>query len=118
MGNFVECSFLIPLRRDAVLSDGELHPVEAWEWLRDELFSQFGGQTLAPGLYQGFYTDPDTGAQVHDESYRFIVAVAESKVPELRLLLQAACVMFAQKCIYLSRAGCVEFIQVDENDGN
>ena len=118
MDSFLECSFLIPLRRDAVLSDGKLHPVEAWEWLRDELYSQFGGQTLAPGLYQGFYTDPDTGAQVQDESYRFIVAVSESKVLELRLLLQAACVMFGQKCIYLSLAGKVEFIQMDENDDN
>lgn len=118
MDSFLECSFLIPLRRDAVLSDGELHPVEAWEWLRDELFSQFGGQTLAPGLYQGFYTDPDTGVQVHDESYRFIVAVSASKLTELRFLLQAACVMFAQKCFYLSLAGKVEFIQVEENDGN
>src|SRR3954462_1312158 len=118
MDSFIECSFLIPLRRDAVLSDGELHPVESWEWLRDELYSQFGGQTLAPGLYQGFYQDPDTGEQVHDESYRFIVAVSEVKVSDLRRLLQAACVMFAQKCIFLSRAGVVEFIKVDDNDAN
>ncbi|MFN0017179.1 MAG: hypothetical protein ACKVP0_02905 [Pirellulaceae bacterium] len=118
MSTFIECSFLIPLRRDAELSDGELHPVEAWEWLRDELYSQFGGQTLAPGLYQGFYQDPDTGLQVHDESYRFIVAVSDDIVPDLRQLLQAACVMFAQKCIYLSRAGIVEFIQVEESDAN
>ncbi|MBC7856733.1 MAG: hypothetical protein IAF94_25160 [Pirellulaceae bacterium] len=118
MDNFIECSFLIPLRRDAALSDGELHPVEAWEWLRDELYAQFGGQTLAPGLYQGFYQDPDTGEQVLDESYRFIVAVSEDKIPDLRRLLQAACVMFAQKCIYFSRAGIVEFIKVEDSDGN
>jgi len=115
MSEFIECSFLIPLRRDAALSDGELHPVETWEWLRDELYSQFGGQTLAPGLYQGFYQDPDTGMQVHDESYRFIVAVSDDKLADLRQLLQAACVMFAQKCIYFSRAGVVEFVQLDRN---
>ncbi len=55
---------------------------------------------------------------MHDESYRFIVAVSEDKVSELRRLLQTACVMFAQKCIYLSRAGIVEFIKVDDSDAN
>lgn len=70
------------------------------------------------GPVQGFYQDPDTGEQVHDESYRFIVAVSEDKIPELRRLLQAACVMFAQKCIYLSRAGVVEFIKVEDSDAN
>jgi hypothetical protein len=29
-----ECSFLIPMRRDREMSDGELHSMEAWlEWI-------------------------------------------------------------------------------------
>lgn len=109
----LECSFLVPLRRDANLSDGAMHEQTAWEWLDNELFERFGGGTMAPGTYQGFYTDPDTHQRVTDESYRFVVAIAESEVESLRLLLRAACVLFAQKCMYLSVAGRVEFISAD-----
>lgn len=111
-GSLVECSFFIPLQRDANLSDGASHPQEAWDWLDNELFDRFGGGTMAPGTYRGFYTDPDTGQRVADESNRFIVAVRKSQVKGLRLLLSAACVIFAQKCIYLSVGGKVEFVEV------
>ncbi len=57
----VECSFLIPVRRDSALSDGRPHPRKAWEWLDNELYVRFGGMTLAPGKYQGFYQDPTQG---------------------------------------------------------
>ena len=107
---FVECSFFVPLKRDAILSDGALHESTVWEWLDNELFERFGGGTMAPGTYRGFYTDPDTQQRVGDESYRFIVALPESDADKLRKLLQAVCVLFAQKCIYLSIAGRVEFI--------
>jgi len=111
-GSLVECSFFIPLRRDANLSDGASHPQEAWEWLDDELFDRFYGRTVAPGTYHGFYVDPDTGERVADESYRYIVAVPKGEVNRLRSVLAAACVIFAQKCIYLSVAGKVEFVEV------
>ena len=76
-----------------------------------ELFDRFGGGTAAPGKYRGFYTDPDTKQRVGDESFRFIVAVPEvRKLDRLRLFLSAVCVMFGQKCIYLSIAGRVESI--------
>ena len=55
--SIVECSFLIPVYRDANLSDGRLHLYEAWEWLDDKLFEVFGGRTLAPGLH-GFLPRP------------------------------------------------------------
>ncbi|MEX2091498.1 MAG: hypothetical protein WD971_02415 [Pirellulales bacterium] len=107
----LECSFLIPVRRDANLSDGDEHDPDALDWLTIELFDRFHGATIAPGKYQGFYEDPDTHARVSDESYKYIVAVEESRVPELRQLLSTACVFFKQKCIYLSVAGHVEFIE-------
>jgi hypothetical protein len=107
----LECSFLIPIRRDANLSDGGVHEPVALEWLTNELFGRFQGATVAPGKYQGFYEDPDTHARVADESYRYVVAVPESRVDELRQLLSAACVVYRQKCIYLSVAGRVEFIE-------
>lgn len=112
----VECSFLIPIRRDANLSDGAVHSPEAWGWLGDELFTQFHGRTLAPGLYEGSYQDPDTKQRVSDEARRYIVAVPNSSVDQLRGLLARACVVFQQKCIYLSVAGQVEFVEAVRNE--
>ena len=106
----IECSFLIPIRRDADLSDGALHAMELWEWLNNELFDRFGGRTVAPGLYDGFYRDPDTQERVADQSHKFIVAVSAVQLDELRALLAEVCVEFQQKCIYLSVAGEVEFV--------
>ena len=108
---FIECSFLIPIRRDANLSDGKPHSRKLWVWLNRELEIRFEGWTVAPGRYEGFYRDPDTQERVSDESVKYIVAVRESSVRELRTLLSAACVLFQQKCIYLSVAGKVEFIE-------
>ena len=105
----LECSFLIPVRRDPVLSDGGQHRRPAWAWLEAEL-SGFGGATRAPGLYPGWYTDPHTGERVDDRSRKYIVALPRARVEELRTLLRRACGMFAQKCIYLSVAGRVEFV--------
>ncbi len=105
-----ECAFLIPMERDAILSDGQLHSIEAWEWLRDELFVRFDGVTQAPGLYSGAYRDPDTGQRVNDESRRFIVAIPEDQVEELKAILRIACEVFQQKCIYFSVAGSVELV--------
>src|SRR3989304_476987 len=107
----LECSFLIPIRRDSNLSDGEEHEPDMWDWLSTELFDRLCGATAAPGTYQGFYEDPDTHERVPDESYKYIVAVPASRLVELRQLLSAACVVFQQKCIYLSIAGRVEFVE-------
>lgn len=107
----VECSFLVPERGDRQLSDGEPHLDAHWDWLNDQLWNSFEGGTQAPGLYRGFYGDPDSGEQVCDESRRFIVAIPRSKLRLLRRMLKEACIVFHQKCIYLSVAGEVEFIE-------
>jgi len=106
----LECAFFVPLRRDALLSDGALHSTQLWEWLDAELFNRFRGGTLHPGTYRGFYADPDSGERVDDESQKFTVALPEAEVDGLRELLAAACVLFQQKCIYLSVSGHVEFV--------
>jgi hypothetical protein len=106
----LECSFLIPIRRDPNLSDGKRHQKPTWVWLEQQLFV-FGGGTRAPDLYEGWYLDPGTGETIRDQSRRYIVAVPPDRVTELRGLLQQACAMFAQKCIYLSVAGKVEFVE-------
>ena len=117
-GQLQECSFLIPLKRDSLLSDAKLHGRKTWEWLQLELFSRFGGFTRAPGNFVGAYVDPDTQQRVTDESRKYIVAVADSQLDELRKLLSAVCVLFQQKCIYLSVAGKVEFIEPPPYDSN
>lgn len=109
--NIVECSFLIPVLRDSALSDGRGHSSEQWDWLSDELWVRFGGATESPGMYVGFYADPDTGEKVTDESRRFTVAVSQSRLRDVRDLMREACSIFCQKCIYLSVAGKVEFIE-------
>jgi hypothetical protein len=109
-GPLVECSFLIPVRRDKNLSDGEIHPIEAWAWLEERL-TEFGGATRALGLYEGWYRDPDTGERITDYSRKYTVALHAERVDLLRSLLREACGTFQQKCIYLSVAGQVEFLE-------
>ncbi|MCI0748628.1 MAG: hypothetical protein L0Y58_24730 [Verrucomicrobia subdivision 3 bacterium] len=109
----IECSFFIPIRRDRLLSDGAIHDLECWEWLEKQLFIEFEGATEAQCLHSGFYADPDTQEMVRDESKKFTVAVTRREVRSLRALLKEACRVFKQKCIYLSVAGTVEFVEGD-----
>lgn len=113
---FLECKFYVPLYRDANLSDGLQHEDRFWEWLVSLLFEKFEGVTISQETRYGFYRDPNTGEQVGDESHEFIVAIAESRLDELRRILSAACVVFRQKSIYLSIAGRVEFIEAPSYD--
>lgn len=70
----LECSFLIPVRRDPYLSDGQPHDRDAWHWL-DEKPYEFGGGTRANESYTGWYLDPDSGDRVTDISTKYVVAV-------------------------------------------
>jgi hypothetical protein len=106
----VECGFYIPTHRDKNLSDGELHSAAAWEWLEDQLH-EFGGATKATQLYHGWYVDPDTAERVDDLSWRYEVALPRRRLGRLRAILREACGVFRQKCIYLSVAGLVEFVE-------
>ncbi|MGC1275244.1 MAG: hypothetical protein WBC44_16180 [Planctomycetaceae bacterium] len=107
----LECSFLIPLNGDIDLSSGELHSVTEWEWLTDQLWIGFGGGTVPQCFYEGFYTDPDSGQRVSDRSRKFVVAIPDDRLDELRSLLAGRCDVFHQMMIYLSVAGVVEFIE-------
>lgn len=105
----LECSFLIPLRRDKNLSDGKRHEQRCWRWLEAQL-APFGGASYANATESGWYEDPDTHERVWDESWRYTVAVTRRQARRLRGLLAAACEVFAQKYIYLSVAGHVELV--------
>ena len=86
------------------------HLTEAWEWLDDSLY-EFGGATRSAAVHFGFYKDRQTKRRVHDQSCRYEVALPPRQVSKLRSLLREACGVFAQKCIYLSVAGYVEFVE-------
>jgi hypothetical protein len=106
----LECSFLIPLHRDQEISDGNSHKPVAWDWLRHELYDRFDGWTLAPDVYEGMWKSP-SGLPIADQSRKYIVAIPESKIQNLRTMVADACVQFQQQMIYLSIAGQVEFIK-------
>lgn len=109
---FIECTFLIPIHQDENLSDGKPHDAEAWDWLKEQMWDYFDTPgTLAPGLYEGGYRDPDTGERILDQSRKYFVAVAKRDVKLVRRMVAAACEVFQQKCIYLNIAGKVEFVQ-------
>jgi putative restriction endonuclease len=63
-----------------------------------------------------FGMDGLTGEKVSDRSYRYAVALPRSGLKQLRTLLSEACGVFAQKSIYLSVAGKVEFIEARGNE--
>jgi hypothetical protein len=116
MANLVilECQFLIPLRRDRDISDGELHDRTVWRWLEDELFDHFDGYGKARESHDGAWRSRLTGKRTRDVSRRFFVALPKKRLNELRAILRQACIRFAQQCIYLSIAGIVEFVEAEK----
>lgn len=114
--HYTECTFLIPIHRDENFSDGQLHDAAEWDWLKEQMWKLFNTPgTLAPGLYEGGYIDPDMGERVLDQSRKFFVAVPERDVRKVQRMLMQACKVFGQKCIYLSVAGKVELVEIDES---
>jgi hypothetical protein len=75
------------------------------------LYDDFGGDTRSLERQEGWYQDPDTGERVTDLSHKYTVALPREDVGRLRAVLREACTVFAQKCIYLSVAGYVEFVE-------
>jgi hypothetical protein len=113
----LECAFLIPIHGDRSLSDGKKHPRRAWVWLENSL-EVFGGATRDTAFQEGWYRDRDTGERVEDLSRRYTVAVPRQGLAPLRTLLRVACGVFRQKCIYLSVAGQVEFVEGPSDEGS
>ena len=89
----LDCTFLIPTRRDSNLSDGKAHHPRTWKWLRCQLY-QFGGGTVAGDLAEGWYLDRETGQAVTDRSRKYTVAVRRALLGPLREVLREACRVF------------------------
>ncbi len=116
MGDWIEASFLVPIRADANLGDGQLHEPLKWKELHRTLYHQFGGWTCT-GDVQGCYQDPDTGQPVHDHSKRYVVALPQRRIDDLRAYCRLVAVTFVQKSIYFAVGTQVEFIEAGEEDG-
>ncbi|MBL4846040.1 MAG: hypothetical protein JKY65_10980 [Planctomycetes bacterium] len=116
----VECHFLVPLVRDG---NRRPHQPSAWRFLQDSLFRRFGGRSGPEGLYVAIRPTPGeykshSGGRVEDESRRYIVAVEESRVDELKRFLARVANTFDQEAIYLSVRGRVVFVQADDGAGD
>jgi hypothetical protein len=98
--SLLECSFLIPVRRDLFLSDGEPHTADEWDWLTENLYQRFDAYTLDSGLKEGQWKSPRTGERMGDQSRQYTVALPPERIELLRQLLAQECVVFRQQCIY------------------
>jgi hypothetical protein len=118
--DLVECTFLVPLARN---TDKKPHSATVWQALERALYESFGGSTGPERIYRsvsgvpGSYQDDD-GALVHDESFRYIVALPRGQFDRLRAVLRRVANSFDQECIYLCKSGGeVEFVRATEDDG-
>jgi len=73
----------------------------------------YRGDALVPGEYE---ESPGT-PPIKDTSRRYLLAIPEGKVNDLRLLLRMAAHTFDQLAIYLAVAGQVEFVTPTADDG-
>jgi len=117
----VQCEFFVPIVRN---SDKNTHQPTAWNLLVNEIRRVFpaghsGPETFYRGdaLVPGEYEDNPQNPPVKDISRRYLLAIPETKVDDLRLLLRKAANTFDQKAMYLSVKGNVEFVSATESDG-
>ena len=103
-------TFLVPVREDLVIGNGQLHPPFRWKALEDALTQSFGGFTTPGGKVQGVWIDPKTKKPVKDTSREFQVDVDEGRLDEVRALLQRACRTFVQQCIRVVILGRAEYV--------
>jgi hypothetical protein len=73
----------------------------------------YRGDTLVAGEYEDCPQEPP----IQDESRRYLLAIPETKVADLRQLLRKAANTFDQKAMYLAVKGDVEFVTATKADG-
>ena len=117
----VQCEFFVPIVRN---SNKEPHQPSAWTALGNEIRRVFaaghtGPETFYRGdsLVPGEYEDCPEAPPIKDESRRYLLAIPETKVEDLRRLLRKAANTFDQKAMYLAVRGYVEFVTATEADG-
>ena len=117
----VQCEFFVPIVRN---SDKKPHQPTTWIVLVNEVRRVFpaghtGPETFYRGdmLVPGEYEESPQTPPVQDISRRYILAIPETKVNDLRLLLRKAARTFDQVAMYLAVAGHVEFVTPTDADG-
>src|SRR5438552_5495683 len=97
---FVQCEFFVPIVRN---SDKKPHQPSAWTTLGNEIRRVFpaghsGPETFYRGdaLVPGEYEDSPPDSPIKDESRRYLLAIPETKVDDLRELLRKAANTFDQ----------------------
>jgi hypothetical protein len=116
----VQCEFFVPVKRN---SDKKPHQPLAWTLLGNEIRRAFpaghsGPETFYRGdaFVPGEYENDPKESPIQDISRRYVLAIPESKVDDLRQLLARAANTFDQLAMYLAVKGYVEFVSA--NNGN
>jgi hypothetical protein len=117
----VQCEFFVPIVRN---SDKKPHQPSAWNALGNAIRRVFptghsGPETFYRGdsLVPGEYEDVPGIPPINDISRRYLLAIPEAKVDDLRALLRKAANTFDQLAMYLSVKGDVEMVPAKEEDG-
>ena len=120
-GLLIQCEFFVPVVRN---SDKQPHQPSAWSALGiairrvfpaghsgPEIF--YRGDALIPGEYEDCPGEPP----IQDSSRRYLLAIPEAKIDDLRALLRKAANTFDQMAMYLAVKGDVEFVSGTAADG-
>lgn len=110
----VQTTFLVPIREDKSIGDGELHPEGRWGELIEILYEEFGGWTIAPDFYPGGWKNPKTGERIEDESRKYFVDIKRKELGKMRSIIRWIAQEFKQQCIRFEHEGEVEYISVQE----
>ena len=117
----IETWFVIPIVRN---SDRQPHIAELWSCLRKEIYGVAGGlsgpkhvliEDIEP--VAGSWRDPATGDEIPDESRKYTVVIAESRVDALREVLERAANSFAQEEILFMVKGEDQSVRRDPSKG-
>jgi len=96
----IEATFLIPLTQNG---NGKAHPKKLWDNFHAELCDRFGGFTKECKVY-GQWMDGN-GQVIKDISWKYIVAINNNRIAELKSCLSIFKLIFDQEAIYLSING-------------
>lgn len=109
-------TFLIPLREDPGIGNGQLHPPFRFIALQDALTESFDGWSMHTGEVEGQWTNPKSGKTVLDKSRMFEVDVDEERIEEIRSILRRACHTFVQQTIRVVILGRADYIEGGQDD--
>lgn len=85
------------------------HPSKLWAALENTLVARFGGLTRGPNV-KGSWLDP-SGKLISEPSRTYEVDVPETRLPEIKLILQGACAAFGQMCLRVKIEGRALYLE-------